>query len=73
MILELAEVPRERHGLGTRDVLVAKEEHLVLDQQRAYLGHEPCVARGHPQIDVSQFRADRARQRLDLDGTPCSR
>ena len=35
MVLELAEAARERDVLGTRDVLVAQEQDLVLEQQRA--------------------------------------
>ena len=67
MVLELAEVPRERDVLGARDVLVAEEQHLVLEQQRADLREEPGVARGDAEIDVGQLGADRAGERLDLD------
>ncbi len=45
MILELTEVPRERDVLGTRDVLVAEEQDLVLEQQRPDFRDEPGVAR----------------------------
>ena len=38
MVLEFAEAPREGDVLGARDVLVAEEQHLVLEQQRADLG-----------------------------------
>ena len=70
MVLELAEVPRERDVLGARDVLVAEEQDLVLEQQRADFGDEPGVARGGAQVHVGELGADRARQRLDLDGAP---
>ena len=68
MVLELAEVPRERDVLGTRDVLVAEEHDLVLEQQRADFGDELGVARGDTQVHVAELGADRARQRFDLDG-----
>ena len=45
MILELAEAARERDVLGARDVLVAQEQHLVLEQQRPDLGEQVVVAR----------------------------
>ena len=69
MILELAEVPRERDVLRARDVLVAEEQHLVLEQQRADLGEQRGVARGDAEIDVGELGADRAGERLDLDGS----
>jgi hypothetical protein len=40
VVFEVAEVAGERHVLGARDVLVAEEQHLVLEQQRADLGHQ---------------------------------
>ena len=61
-------MPRERDVLGARDVLVAEEHDLVLEQQRADFGDELGVARGGAQVHVGELRADRARQRLDLDG-----
>jgi hypothetical protein len=67
MVLELAEVTRERDVLGPRDVLIAEEEHAVLEQQRANLGDEAGVARRDTEVDVEQLGADRAGQRLDLD------
>src|SRR5215470_16534336 len=67
MVLELAEVPRERHMLGARDVLVAEEQHLVLQQQRTDFGDEPGVARRDAQVDVRKLGADRAGHWLDLD------
>ena len=41
MILELAKMAGEGDMLAAGDVLVAKEEHLVLQQQRPDLGHQP--------------------------------
>ena len=47
VILELAEMARERDVLGPRDVLIAEEEHAVLEQQRADLrpSAPACVPR----------------------------
>ena len=50
VVLELAEVARERDVLGARDVLVAEEQHLVLQQQRA---------------DLRRSAPDRAKPRRD--------
>ena len=56
MVLELAEVAREGHVLGARDVLVAEEQHLVLEQQGADLGHQAGVARGGAEVRRSRAR-----------------
>ena len=61
VILELTEVPRERDVLGARDVLVAEEQDLVLQQQGANLGDEPGVARRDTQVHVGKLGADRCR------------
>ena len=52
VVLELAEVPGEGDVLGAGDVLVAEEQHLVLEQQGADLGHEVGVARGVAEVHV---------------------
>jgi len=41
MVLELAKVASKADVLPARDVLVAEEQHLVLQQQRPDLGHQP--------------------------------
>ena len=73
MVLELAEVAGEGDVLGAADVLVAEEQHLVLQQQGADLGDQVGVARGVAEVDVRELRADRAGQRLDPDASaaPC--
>ena len=71
MVLELAEAARERDVLGARDVLVAQEQHLVLEQQRADLGEQRVVARGVAEVHVGELGADRAGQRLDADRSAC--
>ncbi len=53
VVFELAEVAREGDVLGARDVLVAEEQDLVLEQQRADLGDERRVARGDAEVDVA--------------------
>src|SRR6185369_12591915 len=40
VILELAEALRERDMLGARDVLVAQEQHAMLDEERTDLGEQ---------------------------------
>ncbi len=67
VVFQLAEVAGEGHVLGARDVLVAEEQHLVLQQQRADLGHQAGVARSDAQIDIAKLGADGAGQRLDPD------
>jgi hypothetical protein len=67
VIFELAEVAREGDVLGARDVLVAEEQDLVREQQRADLGDQRRVARRHAQIDIGELGADRAGERLDPD------
>ena len=68
MILELAKMAGEGDMLAAGDVLVAEEQHPVLQQQRPDLGHQPGMSRGGAKVDVLHFGADRAGQRLDLYG-----
>ena len=65
VILELAEMARKSDVLGPRDVLIAEEEHAVLEQQRADFHHQFRRARGDAEIDVGELGADGARERLD--------
>ena len=67
VILERAEAPCESDVLGAGDVLVAKEQHLVLEQERLDLREQGVVARGVAEIDVDELGSDGAGQRLDLD------
>src|SRR5688572_8549104 len=67
MIFKLTEMPGKRHMLRPRDVLIAEEYHLVLEQQRLDLGDQLRLAGGHAQIDVAQLCADGAGELLDLD------
>ena len=78
MVLELAEVPRERDVLGARDVLVAEEQHAVLEQQRADLGRRArrrarrrrgsTLDSSAPIVQVSGSTLDRAARRRWLPG-----
>jgi hypothetical protein len=52
MVLELAEVTRESDVLRARDVLVAEEQHAVLEQQRANLGDETGVSDAAPRLTL---------------------
>ena len=66
MVFELSEGARESGVLAVSDVLVAHEQHLVLEQLRLDLAREVAVARGLGQADVLQFRAERAGEGYDL-------
>ncbi|MNN94684.1 hypothetical protein D3C81_2133530 [compost metagenome] len=44
MILQLAETASKGNVFGAGDVLVAQEQHLVLQQQRLDLGEQAGVA-----------------------------
>jgi hypothetical protein len=68
MVLERSEAPRQGHVLGARKMLIAQEQHLVLQQQRAQLGEQRVVARGLAEFDAGQFGADAAGQGFDADG-----
>ena len=64
--MELAEAAAERHMLVVADVLVAKEEHKMLEQppvQRA----ESLVVERLTQVHTMHFRADMASERPELD------
>ena len=63
MILERAEAPGESDVLGASDVLVAEEQHLVLEQQRPDLGEQGVVARGVAEVDVRMSSAPMAQVR----------
>ena len=67
MILELAEMARERDVLGTRDVLIAEEEHAILEQQRADLRHQLRRARRDAEVHVVELGADCAGEGLHAD------
>jgi hypothetical protein len=69
VILELAEMAGEGHVFGARDVLIAEEQHLVLEQQGADLGHQLGRARGEAQVDICQLGADGAGEGLHRDRT----
>jgi hypothetical protein len=70
MVLELSEVAGERHVLGGRDLLVAEEQHLVAQQQRPDPFHQFRIVRREREIHVGELRADRAGERLDVQGRP---
>ena len=67
VVLERAEAPREGDVLGPGEVLVAQEQHLVLEQERFDLREQGVVARRVAEIDVDELGSDGAGQRLDLD------
>ena len=61
MVFQLAEAAGEGDMLGARDVLVAQEQHLVLQQRALDLGEQAVVARGIGQADADQLGADAGR------------
>ncbi|MCY1430561.1 hypothetical protein D9M71_465110 [compost metagenome] len=68
VILQLAEAAGEGDVLGTADVLVAQEQHLVLEQQLADLGEQAVVAGGVGQAYAADFGADAAGQLFNTHG-----
>ncbi|MCY1364396.1 hypothetical protein D9M69_511960 [compost metagenome] len=66
VVLQLAETAGEGHVLGAADVLVAQEQHLVLQQQRLDLGEQAVVAGGVAQVHAADFGADGAGQLFDF-------
>ncbi len=67
VVLERAEVACEGNVLGASDVLIAEEQHAMLDQQGPDLGHECGVARCGTEAHVGQFGSNRASQGFDPD------
>ena len=55
MVFELAEMAREGDMLRARDVLVAEEQHLVLQEQGPDLGHQGGVARRSAEVDIAHL------------------
>jgi hypothetical protein len=68
MVLQFAETPRKRNMLGARDVLIAQEQHPVLEQRRTDLGEQTVVVDRIGKIHADQFGADAVRQLVDLHG-----
>lgn len=67
VILELAEAFSKGDMLGTGDVLVAQEQHPVLEQERLDLGKQCIVARGVAEIHVEKLGADAGGQLFVFD------
>jgi hypothetical protein len=65
MVLELAEMAGKRHVLGACDVLIAEEQHLVLQQQRANLRDQRRITRCSREVHVAHFGADRTGEGFD--------
>ena len=58
VVLERAEPLGQRHVLGPADVLVADEQHLVLEQQCPQFREQGVVAGDSAEVHVEQFGAD---------------
>ncbi len=67
MALEFAETARKGHMRGAADVLIAEEQHAMLQQQRSDLGDQAVVLRGRRQAHVAEFCADGAGELVDRD------
>jgi hypothetical protein len=67
MVFELAEMPGEGDMLRAGDVLVAEEQHPVLQKQGLDLGDQGRVAAGYAEVDVLKLGSDRAGELLDAD------
>ncbi|MNY80832.1 hypothetical protein D3C86_2220720 [compost metagenome] len=66
MILQLAETAGEGHVLGAGDVLVAQEQHAVLEQLGTNFAEQAVVMDGIGELDADQFGADVAGQLFNL-------
>src|SRR6516225_10066614 len=67
MGLELAEPCRELLMLHRRDMLVAEEQHLVLQPQLADLARQGVVPCNVSDANIREFRANRRSAEFDLD------
>ncbi len=58
VVLELAEAPGERDVVAAADVLVAQEQHLVLEQERTDLVEKAVVVCSVGQVHADELGAD---------------
>ena len=58
VVFKVAEIACKCDVLSAREVLVAEEQHLVLQQQRSDFGHEVGVTRRGPEVDIAHFCTD---------------
>ncbi|MNT82272.1 hypothetical protein D3C72_2219830 [compost metagenome] len=68
VILQLAKALSETHMFGMSDVLIAQEQHAMLEQLNANLGEQAIVMDGIREFDADQLRADGAGQLFDFHG-----
>ena len=66
VVFQFAKFAGKGHMLGAGDVLVAEEDHAVLEQRLANLGHQAFIFSGSTQVYVGEFCAYGAGQRVDL-------
>jgi hypothetical protein len=66
--LQRPEALRQLHVVCPRDVLVAEEEDLVLEQEVLDLAEDRGVIRGVGEADVAQLGADEGGEAVHLDG-----
>jgi hypothetical protein len=68
VILQLAEAAGEGHMLGASDVLIAQEQHPMLEQLGTNLGEKTVVLHRIGEVDADQFGANAAGQLFDFHG-----
>jgi hypothetical protein len=66
VVLQLAEATGEGHVLGTAEVLVAQEQHTVLEQLLAQLGEQFVIVNRIGQVDATHLSTDRAGQLFNV-------
>jgi hypothetical protein len=69
VVLQLAKAAGERHMVGAADVLVAQEQHPVLEQLGTDLCKQAVIMNRIGQPDAKQFGTDGAGQLFDLHGS----
>ena len=68
MIFQLAEAASESHVIGATDVLIAQEQHPMLEQLGTNLGEQTVVLHRIGEVDADQFGANAAGQLFDFHG-----
>ena len=68
MVFQFAKLARNSGVLGIGHVLIAQEQHLVLQQRRFQRPGHIIVGSGFRQIDAADFRTKGAGEALDFHG-----
>ncbi len=73
MVFQLAEAARKCDMLARRNVLIAQEQHAVLEQGGTDLGKETIVVDRVGEVDADQFGANGVVELFDTHGSLCLR